>query len=345
MSARSLAVAVLGATGAVGRALLAALEESDLELALPKLYASERSAGLELEFRGERCRVEVLREKALPPVELGFLAASAELSRAWAGFSREKGPLLIDLSPAFRTDPEVPLVVPEVNPEAMRAATRRALYAVPGAGAALLALALAPLHRAAGVRHAAVVTLEAASGGGRAGVDELEAEMRALFALREPAAPSTLPHRLAFNVVPQSGPFAEDGRSEGEKSLELEVRRLLGSSVTVSATNLRVPIFYGHCQAVSLTTRRKLSADEARELLRGASGVKLLDLPQESVYPMPMLAVNDDAVLVGRVRETAEENGLELFVVGDNLRRGAATGAVLLAKLLVERLAGTPGTA
>ncbi|HTT70706.1 MAG TPA: aspartate-semialdehyde dehydrogenase [Anaeromyxobacteraceae bacterium] len=339
MSERPLAVAVLGATGAVGRALLAALEESDLELAPPGLYASARSEGEEIEFRGEPLKVRVAGAPALEGLDLAFLATSAELSRSLAG-GPSRGPCtLIDFTPAFRDDPEVPLVLPELTPEALRTPARRGLYALPGPSAALLALALAPLHRAAGVRRAAVVTLESASAGGQKGVEDLEAELRAMLALHEPRPPTALPHRLAFNLVPGPGPFAAGGASSSEEGLTAEVRRLLGSSVALVASSVRVPIFYGLCQSVNLATRRKFSADEARALLSRAPGVKVVDAPSEGVFPMPMLAVNDDAVLVGRVREDpSQENGLELFLAGDNLRRGAATGAVGVARILAERL-------
>jgi aspartate-semialdehyde dehydrogenase len=338
MAGRPLNVAVLGATGAVGRALVQALEEGDLPLGSVRLLASERGAGTELEFRGEPKRVEPLKAGALQGRDLAFFAASAAVSRAWADQARAAGCTVVDLTPAFRADPEVPLVLPEVNPEAVAGFSRRGIVAVPGPSAAQLALALAPLHRAAGVERVAVTALEAVSGAGQKGVEELEAEMRAMLAFQEPPAPTALPHRIAFNVVPQAGAFGEGGATEEELAIVAETRRLLGSSLRVVATVVRVPVFYGHSQAVSLRTRRKLAAAEARELLRSAPGVKLLDGPTEGVYPMPMLAVNDDAALVGRVRDDpSQENGLELFVTADNLRRGGATTALGVAKLLAEK--------
>ncbi len=331
-------IAVVGATGAVGRAILQAIEDLELAVGSVRLLASERSAGAEVELFGDPRRVEALREGAFQGRDLAFFAAGAGVSRAWVDKARAAGCLVVDLSPAFRADPGVPLVLPEVNPEALSGVAARGLVAMPGPAAVQLALVLAPLHRAAGVDRAVVTTLESVSGAGQKGVEELEAEMRAMLAFQEPPPATALPHRIAFNVVPQVGPAGEGGATEGEESLARDVRRLLGSSVRIAATAVRVPIFYGHTQAVSVRTRRKLSAAEARELLRSAPGVKVLDAPAEGVYPMPMLAVNDDAVLAGRIREDAtQENGLDLVIAGDNLRRGGATTAVQIAKLLAER--------
>ncbi len=338
MPPRPLNLAVLGATGAVGRALVQALEDLDLPLGPLRLLASERSAGGEVEFRGDPHRVEALQEGAFQGRDLAFFAAGASVARAWAEKARAAGCAVVDLSPAFRADGDVPLVLPQVNPESLAGFARRGIAAVPGPAAAQLALVLAPLHRAAGVERASVTTLEAVSGAGQKGVEELEAEMRAMLAFQEPPPPTALPHRIAFNVVPQAGPIGDDGSSEEERALVAEVRRLVGSSLRLAATSLRVPIFYGYSQAVNVRTRRKLPAAEAREILRKAPGVKVLDAPAEGIYPMPMLAVNDDAVLVGRLRDDAsQENGLDLFVTGDNVRRGGATTAVEVAKLLAER--------
>ena len=337
----SLNLALLGATGAVGKALVQALEDCELPLGSLRLLASDRSARTEVEFRGEARRVEALTEGAFQGRDLAFFAAGAGVSLAWAEKARAAGCAVVDLSPAFRGDPGVPLVLPEVNPEALAGFARRGLVAVPGPAATQLALALAPLHRAAGLERASVTTLESVSGGGQRGVDELEAEMRAMLSFQEPPQPTALPHRIAFNLVPQVGPFDPAGASEEERGLAAETRRLLGSSLRLTTTVVRVPIFYGYMQVVNVRLRRKLSADEARELLRKAPGVKVLDSPSEGVYPMPMLAVNDGAALVGRIREDpSQENGLDLIVAADNLHRGAATTALAIARLLAEKHLG-----
>ena len=339
MAPRPLRLAVLGATGAVGRALVQQLEEAEgLAIASLRLLASERSAGSEVEFRGDALRVEAVREGAFQGRDLAFFAAGSAVSRAWAERAWAAGCAVVDLSPAFRADPEVPLVLPEVNGEALAAFPRRGLAAIPGPAASQLALALAPLHRAAGVERAVVTVLEAVSGAGQKGVEELEEELRSMLSFREPPSPTASPHRTAFNLVPQVGPFGEDGASEEERGLAFEVARLLGSSVRVAATAVRVPIFYGHSQSVTLRTRRPLPAAEARALLAAAPRVKVLDTPGEGIYPMPMLAVNDEAVLVGRIRDDAsQENGLALFLSGDNLCQGGAATALRVARLVAER--------
>lgn len=346
MTIRPLDLAVLGATGAVGQALLQAIDELELPVASMKLLASERGAGETIDFRDDEYRVEPLREGVFQGLDLAFFAASAEVSKARLSEAKTAGCLVVDLTPAFRGLAEVPLVLPEVNRESLAQAVAKGVVALPGPAAAQLAMVLAPLHRAVGVERVVVTTFESVSGAGRHAVRELEAELRALLAFQEPPAPTHLPHRIAFNLVPQSGPFGDDGTSEGERGLVAEVRRLLGSSLRIAATTVRVPIFYGHSQAVNVKTRRPLGPDEARELLRKAAGVKVIDAPREGVYPMPMLAVSDDAVLVGRIRpDGSQENGLDLFISGDNLRRAAATAAVQVARGLLERrLGGGPAT-
>jgi aspartate-semialdehyde dehydrogenase len=339
MAARSVNLAVLGATGAVGRALLQALEEDELEIGSLRLLASEHGGGAELDFRGELRRVEVVGEGAFDGVDLAFFAATAGASRAWAERSRAAGCVVVDLSPAFRGDPDVPLVVPELNAQALSGFRTRGLVATPSAAAVQLALVLGPIHAAADIERVVVASCEAVSGAGQPGIEQLERETRAMLNFQEPPPPTVLPHRLAFNLLPQVGPMASDGVTEEERGLVLETRRLLGERPPrITATALRVPLFYGHSQMVNLGTARALTARDARALLAQAPGVKVVDAPSEGVYPMPMLAVNDDAVLVGRIRDDpTQPHGLDLFITGDNLRRGAATTALGVAKLLLER--------
>jgi aspartate-semialdehyde dehydrogenase len=336
---RPLHIAVLGATGAVGRVLVDALAEGELPVASLRVLASERGAGTELEWKGDELSVEVATDEAFRGADLAFLAAPAPVAKAWAVKARAAGALVVDLSPAFRVDPEVPLVLAGVNDAALAAAPPRGIVALPGAPAAHVATALAPLRAAFGVERAQVVTLEAVSAAGQRGVEQLEAELRAMLAFAEPPAPTALPHRAAFNVLPQAGAFGPSGASEEELGLAVDVARVLGPPfLRVAATVVRVPVFHGHMHVLSLTTARPAKAAEAREVLKAAPGVKLLDAPAEGVYPMPMLAVSDDAVLVGRVRDDpTQERGLSLIAVGDNLRQGAAQNAVRVAKLLAER--------
>jgi aspartate-semialdehyde dehydrogenase len=345
MAGPALELALLGATGAVGRAIVEALEASDLEISRLWLLASERSAGEEVEFRGEPLRVEAVKEGAFAGCDIAFFAAGEAAARRWAPEARAADARVIDLSPAFREDPAVPLVVAGLGtgaPAGAGAAEQLSapVVACPAPASAQLALALAPLRAAAGLERVAVVTLTAVSGGGKQAILELEAELRAMLAFQEPPPSTVLPHRVAFNAVPQVGPFVEGGATDEERRTAAELRRLLGEpGLPVSASAVWIPLFHGHTQLVNVRTARPLSPEAAREALKAAPGLKVLDSPGEGIYPMPMLTVNDDAVLVGRVRaDPSQERGLDLVVVGDNLRRGAALNAVAIASRIAARL-------
>jgi aspartate-semialdehyde dehydrogenase len=272
-----------------------------------------------------------VREGAFRAQDLVLLAVPAGVARAWGPAARAAGALVVDASGAFRDDPAVPLVVPEVNPEAV-ASLGGGIAASPCGLGVALPLVLAPLRDAAGLAAASAVALEAASGAGRGGLEQLEREAQALMNGREPEPPEPVPHRLAFNVVP--GPPAGAPAAEA--------RRVLGdAALPLAVSALRVPVFHGHAAVVSLSTRRRLAVEEAREVLRRAAGLKLVDQEADGIFPMPMLAVNDDAVLVGRLREDpSRENGLELLLAFDGLRRGGATNLVRLAALVAERHLG-----
>jgi aspartate-semialdehyde dehydrogenase len=305
------------------------LEEGDLPVESVRALASGRAGG-EVLFRGERIRVDTAQAGAFRGCDLALLAAPAGVARVLAPAARDEGCLVVDASAAFRADPEVPLLVPEVNPDAAASLPRGIAASPCGLGVAL-ALVLHPLREAAGLVRCSVTALESVSGAGRRAIAQLEAEAQALMNGREPPPPGAVPHRIAFNLVPEP-PSPEPG-------LPAELRRVLGDpGLPVRATSVRVPVFYGHAAAVELRTARRLSAVEGREVLRRAEGVKLLDQAAEAVFPMPMLAVNDDAVLVGRLREDpTQENGLELFLALDNLRKGGATNLVQIARLLAAR--------
>jgi aspartate-semialdehyde dehydrogenase len=333
-------LAIVGATGAVGRALLEALEEREVAVEALRLLASERSlAADDLEVRGEARRVERLAEGAFTGLDVAIFATPAEVSKAWVPRARAEGCRVVDASSAFRVDPAVPLVAIDVNGTQVTPA-ERAVVAAPGATALHLATALAPLHAAAGLERVVVTALQCASGAGRRGVEQLEREAHALMNGVEPdlSTGGAIPHRLAFNLVPQVGAFGPSGYGEEELRVAAELKRLVGAlELPVGVTVVRVPTFHGHAASVNVRTRRKLSAAGARELLRKAPGVKVLDEPGTGVYPMPMLAVADDAVHVGRLRDDlSQPDGLELYVAADNLRTGAASNLVRIA----ERLSG-----
>ena len=335
MTDRPLKLAVVGATGSVGRAVLEDLEAREIPVEL-RLFATARSEVDLLEFRGDELEVETVSDRSFRGCDAAILAAPVAVARGLAPNAWADGCLAIDLSGAFRSADGVPLVVAGVNDAEVAAGERRGIVATPSGPVVPLALALAPIHREAGLLRVAVTLLYAASGAGRAGLRQLEKEMVALLNGEEPDA-SDLSHRVGFNLVPQVGGFGPDGTTEDEAAVGVELRRLLSApALRATATAIRVPVFYAHGQAVNLRTARPLSAEGARAVLRASPALKVIDSPAERVYPMPMLAVNDDAVLVGRVREDgSQENGLDLFVVADNLRRGAAGNAVRIAEAWV----------
>lgn len=337
--ARPIDLVVVGATGAAGRTALQVLEERAVPLARLTLLASERSAGTKLEFAGDQLPVEAVKDGAFRGHDVALFFAPPDAARALAPRAWAEGCAVVDRSPAFRREPGVPLVVPELNPDALAGYRAHGVVALPSASATALSLALAPIAREAGLERVAVTTFQSASGAGQCGVDQLERELVALMNMREPEPPGRIPYRLAFNLVPQIGAFAASGATEEEERMAEETRRLLGlPGLPFTATAVRVPLFYTHSLSVNIRTARPLAPDAARALLRAAPGVKVVDDPATGVYPMPLLAASEDAVLAGRIRsDPSQERGLELFLVLENLRKGAATGAIQVAELLAER--------
>jgi len=339
MPVRPLKLAVVGATGAVGRAILEELEDREVPLSVVRLFASPASGYRTASLRGDELEVEPLGDKSFRGLDLAFFAAGPSVARQWAPKARAEGCTVVDVSPAFRGEPDIPLVVAQVNPQALSGIESGGLVASPSGAAVALSLVLAPLHRFAGIDRVVATVLHSASGAGREGVRQLESEVVALLNGEEPE-PSESSHRMGFNLVPQVGEVVAGGYTSEEVAVGAELRRLLDApDLRATATVVRVPIFYTHSVAVNLQTSRKLAPDEARALLREAAGVKVLDAPGERVYPMPMLVVNDDAVLVGRIREDpSQERGLDLFIAADNLRRGAAANAIEVALLVQEQI-------
>lgn len=331
-------LAILGATGAVGREMISILEERDFPVRELVPLASRRSEGERIDFRGEEIAVHEVGEASFAGCELALFSPGAEVSRKWAPIATSQGAFVIDNSSAFRGDPDVPLVVPEVNPDAVQIARGRRIVANPNCSTIQMVVALKPLHDAATLRRVVVATYQAVSGRGQKGIAELEKQVSDLMNCRE-TSPAAFAHRIAFNVIPHIDDFAEDGVTREEAKMMNETRRILDlPDLAISATCVRIPIFIGHSEAVNLSFERPITAAEARRILREAPGVKLLDDPGQNVYPMPMLAAGDDAVHVGRVRvDRSQEHGLDLFICADNLRKGAALNAVQIAELLVQR--------
>lgn len=333
-----ISLAVVGATGTVGRTVLEVLDDLDVPLRRLRPFASPRSAGTTLSFRGDDVRVEGLREGAFRGCDVAIFCAGPEVAREWAPRAWAEGCAAVDDSPAFRAEPDVPLVVPEVNAAALAGFRARGVVASPSSNVTALALALAPLRAAAGLRRIVVATYQSVSGAGQRGVEELERQARDLLNLREPEAAARFPHRIAFNVIPQVGAFAPGGATEEEERIARDLRKVLGDpDLGVAATAVRVPVFFGHSLAVNVEARGPLGAEAARAALRAAPGVKVVDDPAERIYPMPMLVAHGDGVLAGRVRaDPSVAHGVSLFLAIENTRKGAATNAVQLARLLAE---------
>jgi aspartate-semialdehyde dehydrogenase len=328
-------VAVVGATGAVGPVVLEVLAERGFPASEVVAFASARSAGSRVPFGGGELEVRELTEDSFDGFDLALFSAGGSTSKRYAPAAVARGCVVVDKSSAFRMDPGVPLVVPEVNPEAVDA--HQGIVSNPNCSTIQLVAALKPLHDAAGLAHVTVATYQAVSGTGANAVRELHDQSRALLA-GEPSPPSVYPHQIAFNVLPQCDAFEGSSTTE-ETKLVHETHKILGDpGIAISATCVRVPVWRGHSEAVWVETREPLGAEGARALLREAPGVRVVDDPAAGAYPLPSAAAGTDDVLVGRIRDDASRrNGLSLFVVADNLRKGAATNGVQIAELLVGR--------
>jgi aspartate-semialdehyde dehydrogenase len=328
-------VAVVGATGAVGRQTLEVLEQRGFPVAQLKLYASGRSAGSTLEFAGDTLVVENLAGADFRGIELVLSAPGAAVSREFAPKAVAAGAVVVDKSAAFRMDPDVPLVVPEVNGEAVKA--HKGIIASPNCSTIQLVVALWPLHRAFGLKRVVVSTYQAVSGAGQKAVDELLGQVAALLNHR-PVEIRALPHQIAFNVLPQVETFrpGDGGFSTEETKLIGESRRILGlPGLRITATCARVPVLNGHSESVNVEFERPATPDAVREALAAAPGVRVVDDPVAGEYPMVLDATGGDDVLVGRVREDASaDNACHLWIAGDNLRKGASLNAVQIAELL-----------
>ena len=332
-------VAIAGATGAVGREMMKVLEEREFPVGELIPLASERSEGQKLEFGGAEVVVRRLKPDSFAGVDIALFSPGASVSREFAPHAARAGAVVIDNSSAFRMEADCPLVVPEVNPRDVELAVKRGgrkIIANPNCSTIQLVVAMKPLHDAAGLKRVICSTYQSVSGAGQKGIDELEKQSRALFALGE-LKNEKFPHRIAFNVLPEIGKDSGNGYTDEEMKMVNESRKILGlPDLAVSATCVRVPVFYCHSEAAHLFFERPITPSEAREILRKAPGVKVVDDLHEHIYPMPLLGVGDDDTLVGRIRtDLSAPNGLAMFVVSDNLRKGAATNAVQIAELLI----------
>ncbi len=331
-------VAVLGASGAVGQEMIRTLERRDFPVKELRLLASPRSAGRRLLYRGQLYTVEAVTEESFVGVDFGLFSAGGSVSLKWAPIAASKGVYVIDNTSAFRMEKDIPLVVPEVNADALSSIPRK-IIANPNCSTIQMVVALKPLHDAAGLKRVVVATYQAVSGVSLAAMDELRRESREALDGKKPAV-DIFPVPIAFNCIPQipqSHAFADNGYTSEEMKMVNETRKIMGiPDLLVSPTTVRVPVVNCHSEVVNAEFKRKITADEARELLRRAPGVVVMDDPATQLWPTPLVADGRDEVFVGRIRQDLTTDcGINLWVVSDNLRKGAATNAVQIAERLI----------
>jgi aspartate-semialdehyde dehydrogenase len=328
-------VAVAGATGAVGNQMIACLEERNFPVKNLKLLATARSVGKKLRFKGEEIPVEELTETSFSGVDIGIFSAGGATSQKYAPVAVKDGCVVVDNSAAWRMDPDVPLVVHEVNPQAIAKYSNKGIIANPNCSTIQMVVALAPIHRKVGIKRIVVSTYQAVSGTGKKAIDELYNQTKAVLDSLEPEK-KVYPHRIAFNCLPHIDVFLENGYTKEEMKMVNETIKILeDDSIGITATTIRVPVFFSHSESVNVETRDPISPDEVRALLENAPGVTVVDDPSNNLYPMPIDAAGRDETFVGRIRaDESVPNGINLWVVSDNIRKGAATNAVQIAEIL-----------
>lgn len=337
-SERKFNVAVAGATGAVGGAMLEVLDRRNFPLAELRLLASSRSVGKKLVFRGKEYPVQLLDKDAFNGIDVALFSAGGSRSLEFAPAAATAGAVVVDNSSAFRMENDIPLVVPEVNPHAIDQYTKRGIIANPNCSTIQMLVALKPIQDAVGIKRIVVSTYQAVSGTGAKAIDELK--QQALdYAAGKPMAHSVYPHQIAFNCLPHIDSFLENGYTKEEMKMVNETRKIFeDTSIGVTATTVRVPVFYGHSEAINVETKKKISAAEVKNLLKSAPGVLLVDEPEKNRYPLAIDAAGKFETLVGRVREDESiENGINLWVVSDNIMKGAALNAVQIAEILISK--------
>jgi aspartate-semialdehyde dehydrogenase len=330
-------VAVVGATGNVGREMLTILEELSFPVDEIHAIASRKSMGMEVSYGDRTLRCQNLEGFDFYKVDIVLMSAGGDISRAWSEKIGKAGAIVIDNSSAWRMHPDVPLVVPEVNPDAIEGVRKKNIVANPNCSTAQLVVALKPLHDEARIKRVVVSTYQSVSGAGKAGMDELWEQTKGVFVLGA-SEPHQFPKQIAFNVIPYIGEFLPNGYTSEEAKMWLETKKILDPSIDLTVTCVRVPVFVGHSESVNVEFHAPLDEDEAREALREAPGVQVIDKRDETGYVTPKECVGEFAVFVSRIRrDPTVEHGLNMWVVSDNLRKGAALNAVQIAQLLHER--------
>src|SRR5947209_6145297 len=330
-------VAVVGATGNVGREMLDILAERRFPADEVVALASRRSMGVEVSFGDKTLKVKALENYDFSDVDICLMSAGGAVSKEWSPKIAAKGAVVIDNSSAWRMDPDVPLVVPEVNADAVKGFTKKGIIANPNCSTAQLVVALKPLHDHATIKRVVVSTYQSVSGAGKDGMDELFAQTKAVYTTGDIEA-KKFPRRIAFNLIPHIDVFMEDGYTKEEWKMVVETKKILDRKIKVTATCVRVPVFIGHSEAVNIEFENPITAEEAREILRNAPGCIVIDKREPGGYATPYEASGEDATYISRIREDATvENGLVLWCVSDNLRKGAALNAIQIAECLINR--------
>lgn len=330
-------IAIVGATGNVGKEMLDILDERGFPADTVVPLASRKSQGKEVSYGDKTLTIKTLDDYDFSDTDIALMSAGGDISRKWAPKIAAQGCIVIDNSSAFRYDPDVPLIVPEVNPDAIEGFTKKNIIANPNCSTAQLVVALKPLHDHAKIKRVVVSTYQSVSGGGKEAMDELFNQTRAVF-VADPIEPKKFPKRIAFNLIPHIDDFMEDGYTKEEWKVLVETKKMLDKNIKVTCTAVRVPVFIGHSESVNIEFENEISADEAREILREAPGCLVIDNPAEETYITPYECAGEDATYISRIREDITvENGLNMWVVSDNLRKGAALNTVQIAELLVNR--------
>ncbi len=330
-------LAVAGATGAVGNQMIACLEERNFPVKSVKFLASSRSAGRKLRFKGDEIPVQELKEDSFKGVDIAIFSAGGGTSEKYAPFAAKDGCIVVDNSSAWRMDPDVPLIVPEVNPHAIAGYTKKGIIANPNCSTIQMVVPLNPIHEKCGIRRIVVSTYQAVSGTGKKAIDELFDQTRSIMNFLD-YKKNVYPHRIAFNCLPHIDKFLENGYTKEEMKMVNETRKIMeDDSIGVTATTVRVPVFYGHSESVNIETKKHISARQIRDILENTPGIKVMDDPEKNIYPLATDAAGQDMILVGRIR--ADEsilNGINMWIVADNIRKGAATNTVQIAEILAK---------
>lgn len=328
-------VAVVGATGAVGNEMIATLEQRNFPVEKLRLFASERSEGKNLEFQETEIPVENLNESSFKGIDIALFSAGAERSKIWAPIAAKSGCVVVDNSSQWRMDPEVPLIVPEVNSHDLK--WHKGIIANPNCSTIQMVVVLKPIHDAAKIKRVVVTTFQSVSGTGKKAMDELLQQTTDILNFKE-AKCNIYPHQIAFNVLPHIDKFLENGYTKEEMKMVNETRKIMGdNSIRLTATAVRVPVFRCHSESLNIETEKKITPNEVRAVLSKAPGIVVFDAPEKNIYPLPVDIAGKDETYVGRIRaDESIDNGINMWIVADNLRKGAALNAVQIAERLIE---------